>query len=102
MKNLPKVVYFADYKEQLQEMVGADYNNAKEAALILESNKVRYILKSGTTMDANGIRAEYSNPKDVPTYTDINELLRVELLPFLKNECKRMDYFKQQGKKYYY
>jgi len=55
MSNLPKVVYFADYKEQLQEMLGVEYNNAKEAALILEANKVRYILKSGTTMDANGI-----------------------------------------------
>ena len=102
---MEKIINFSDYKNELLVMIKeakCTYNNIEEAANILSLNKLRYNIQNGKTYNNIGSISEYCSKKDIPTYNNIEEVIRCELLPYFKNECVRIEYFKKTNQKYYY
>lgn len=98
-----KTVYLKDLKSQAEAMIDPQqYNNISEAIEVLIDNDLKYDVATGKLKDSRGIRSEYVDPSDVNKNPSVMDVLVYEFLPFIKNECKRIDYFRNQGKTYYY
>jgi hypothetical protein len=96
-------VYLSKYKEQVKSMIdSSEYNNIEQAIEILCNNNLKYNTNNGKTYSSKGVISEYVNKNDITVNISIEDVLKFEFLPFVKNECKRIDYFKNQGKTYYY
>ena len=98
-----KIVYLSDHKEDIKNMIDStQYQFIEDAIALLSHYNLRYNLNTGKVLDSNGVKCEYSYKKDIPVNPSIEDVIKFELLPFVKNECKRMQYFKEQNKTYYY
>jgi hypothetical protein len=97
-------VYFSDYKEQVKSMIdSSEYNNIEQAIDVLCKHELTYNTVNGKTQDSMyGVISEYVNNEDIPVNITVNQVLSDVFVRHVKNECKRIDYFKQQNKTYYY
>ena len=100
---MEKIIYFADYATELKNLIIKSNNEYKfidDAIETLIHYNVRYNTTNGKTLDSSGVICSYNT--DFPKHKDIEDVFIYEFLPLLKNECKRIDFFKKQGKNYFY
>ena len=97
------VIYFKYYMSELLSMIDRSvYVNAEEAITVLSLHDLRYSTKRGELIDSNGVRESYCNKEDIPKNIKTEDVVKDYFLRYLKNESKRIDFFKERNQKYFY